>query len=481
MLISVAQLFLGLTILVTLHELGHFLPARWFGIRVKKFYLFFDFLFPFDKIANFSLFKTTIGDTEYGLGWFPFGGYVQIDGMADETQDAEELEKTPPQPWEFRSKPAWQRLIVMIGGVTVNYFLGILIMSMVAFCWGEDHLPAQNMTYGVACDTLAEKAGFKNGDKLISIDGETIENFPKLRTLLYDLRPKAVQIIRDGNKMDVKVPDAICNQLLTYRGEFLSERVPFIVAEIDSMGANGRKAIQKNKLINADSIKFANLLPHDTIIGAMTIAGVSANGFNAKNISSRFFNDIRTELQQQKGRPVILTVARPTATGTDTIKTLMEVSSEGIMGVRPQPLDSIFKYNHVSFGALSCFKRGFVLANTILIKNIQGMGKIFKREVSASESVGGFASMSKLYGTVWDWKHFWFITGLISMLLAFMNILPIPMLDGGYIIFLLYEMITGQAPNKKFMEIAQTIGLFIVLGLLVFSNGMDFYRAYFTH
>ncbi len=477
MLISVAQLFLGLTILVTLHELGHFLPARWFGIRVKKFYLFFDFLFPFANIANFSLFKKQIGDTEYGLGWFPFGGYVQIDGMMDETQDGEEFSSTPPQSWEFRSKPAWQRLIVMIGGVTVNYFLGIFIMSMIAFVWGEDHLPVENMMHGVSCDTLALRAGFKNGDKLVSIDNQPIAHFAKFRSEVYDKKPKNVQIIREGNKMDLPISEEIADKLLIYKGSFLSERFPFIVDSVDIEGVNGKNALSTTIKAADSTVKVGNLQRGDTIIGMTT--ALSAQDTNATVVNSHFFEDIRTEVQKHKGSPALLTLVRPTATGVDTIKTLMNISKEGTMGVMPERLDKIFTYKHIDFSLLECLPRGFFRANEVLVKNVQGMGKIFSGKASASENVGGFGSMSKLYGKTWDWMHFWLVTGLISMLLAFMNILPIPMLDGGYIMFLLYEMVTGKEPNRKFMEYAQTVGLVIVLGLLVFSNGMDIYRGIF--
>lgn len=475
MLVSVAQLFLGLTILVTLHELGHFLPARWFGIRVKKFYLFFDFLFPFANIANFSLFKKQIGDTEYGIGWFPFGGYVQIDGMMDETQDGDELANTPPQPWEFRSKPAWQRLIVMIGGVTVNYVLGILIMSMIALVWGEEHLPVENMTYGVACDSLALRAGFKNGDKLVSIDGQPISHFARFRTEIYDKKPKAVQVIRDGAPLDLPIAPEIADKLLIYKGEFLTERVPFVVDSIDVNGANGLQKIASAK-IGADSIKTGNLRKNDTII-RIYASNLGLN--NAFPIDSRFFSDIKRETQKHKSGIVRLDVLRPTATGADTVSTYMNVDKNGVMSVMPVGLDKFFTYKHIDFNVLTGATRGFTRANEVLVKNVQGMGKIFSGKASASENVGGFGSMSKLYGKTWDWMHFWLVTGFISMLLAFMNLLPIPMLDGGYILFLLYEMVSGKEPSRKFMEYAQTVGLVIVLSLLVFSNGMDIYRAFF--
>jgi regulator of sigma E protease len=444
----IAQLMLSLTILVVLHEAGHFIPARLFGTRVNKFYLFFDFLFPFPNLLNFSLFKFKRGDTEYGIGWFPFGGYVQIDGMMDETQDGEAMSSTP-QPWEFRSKRVWQRLIVMIGGVTVNFFLGILIFSGVLYTWGEQYLPTKNATYGIACDTLAEKGGFKDGDKIVSLDGVPLERLEKLRIELFLKNPKKVTVQRDSTNVDIPMTTEFCSSLGNYRGDFITYNVPFQIDSVTPLGANGKGALRKG----------------DRLVGFVADSTTKA--------APIYMEQVREKLLANKGKT---TQAHFLRNGRDTILPIA-VDEFGKIGVALTPPDKFLTFENQTYSLLAAVPAGFDKSIKTLGMQISAFGKIFRREVKASESFGGFGSMGQLFGGVWDWHRFWTMTGLISLMLAFFNLLPIPMLDGGYIMFLLYEMVTGREPHPKFMEIAQYVGLILILGLMLFSNGMDIYRG----
>lgn len=447
---KVILLILSLSILVVLHELGHFIPAKLFGTRVHKFYLFFDFLFPFPNVANFSLFKKKIGDTEYGIGWFPFGGYVQIAGMADETQDAEELKNTEPQPWEFRSKPAWQRLIVMIGGVTVNMILAMVIFTGLLWKFGEEYLPFKNMTNGImVVDSLAYEIGLQNGDKIIAIDHLPAGNFEEFQKDLVLNEAKKITIERNGQQQEIVFKEGFLSKVMKQKkAAFILPRVPSIVAQVQD-GSGAAKAGLKVK----DKIIAVNDVP------------------------TPFYDQVKNEITINKGKQIKLTVLRD---GKE-IALQGNVSKEGLFGFGTQLYSEILKTDRINYNFAAAVPAGIEKSFSTLANYFKSLKMLFtSKEVKVKDSLGGFISMGKMFPDTFDWEHFWILTATISVILAFMNILPIPMLDGGYVVFLLYEMIRGKPAPEKVQQVAQSIGMFIILGLLLFANGMDFIRAIFN-
>jgi regulator of sigma E protease len=434
-LIQAAQLILSLSILVILHEGGHFLPAKLFKMRVEKFYLFFD---PW-----FSLLKVKKGDTEYGIGWVPLGGYVKISGMIDESMDKEQM-KLPAEPWEFRSKPAWQRLIVMIGGVTVNVILGILIYAGMLFVWGEEYLPTKNAKYGIACDSLALKMGLKDGDKILGVDNVYVENFNKIPVEIILNSAKSVQVERDGAKLDIPVSEEIQSKLIKSKDSFIAPRIPCIVDTVLP-----GQAAQKAGLLSGD--KF-----------------VSINGEDAT-----YFQDVVKILQKNKSKTIDIIVDRK----GDSISLKADVSEAGKLGFGPPGLDEVFEVSTQKFGFFESFPAGIRKGYETFQSYIKQM-KILFTVKDAHESIGSFISIGKAYGKTWDWQRFWGITAFLSIVLAIMNILPIPALDGGHVMFLLYEMITGKKPGDKFMEYAQIGGMVILLSLMVFALGNDIFKLF---
>jgi regulator of sigma E protease len=435
-LIKAAQLILSLSLLIVLHELGHFIPAKLFKTRVEKFYLFFD---PY-----FSLFKRKKGETEYGIGWLPLGGYVKISGMIDESMDKEQM-SLPPQPWEFRSKPTWQRLIIMIGGVTVNLILGILIYICVLSYYGEEFIASKDLNYGIATDSLARKVGFKDGDKIVSVDGIVIENFKKVPVQIIMEQAKTVQIIRDGEPLEININMSDIGKIIKNTADFISPRFPFQVAEFNSI-KNGEQA----------GIKINDYI-------------VALNG-----IPTPYFNDFRNEITKYKNKEVIVTVLR----NGKNIDLKAKVTEKGFLGLVPTTLDKIFNVTKHDYTFVEAIPAGTKKAFTTLTDYIKQFKLIFNSEVKGYESLGGFITFGKVFSPTWDWLSFWNITAFFSIVLAVMNILPIPALDGGHVIFLLYEMITSRKPNEKFMEYAQTAGMVLLLGLLIFANGNDIMRLF---
>ncbi len=439
------QLILALSILVSLHEFGHYITAKWFKMRVDKFYLFFDFLFPVPTVLNFALFKKKVGDTEYGVGWFPLGGYVSIAGMIDETQDASKLAATP-EPWEFRGKPAWQRLIVMLGGIIVNIILGVLIFWGIRYHSGTNYVTlAEVNKQGIYAGKIAEEVGFKTGDKILAINGKTPVRFDEVTKLIME-DEASYTIERNGEKKEVTLPKGFLDKLADgKKGEFIQEGWPFDVKEVaENEGGGGAF---KAGLKEGD--KFVN------------VAG--------KPI--KFYQELSPILSENKGKTIPVVIDRKGA--LDTLK--MSVSSEGKIGIRPR---SLLKDTHEDLSIGESFKTGSVEAFTVIGTNLKGFKKIFKGEVSASNAVSGPVGIAKIFGGQWDWANFWFLTGLLSMSLAFMNALPIPALDGGHAIFLIWEMITGKAPSIRVQEIAQQVGTVILLGLMVFAFGNDIFKIF---
>ncbi len=431
------QFILSLSILIVLHELGHFIPAKLFKTRVEKFYLFFD---PW-----FSLFKFKKGETEYGIGWLPLGGYVKIAGMIDESMDKEQM-KLPPQDWEFRSKPAWQRLIIMCGGVTVNVILGMLIYAMVLYNWGEKYLPAQNATYGVSCDSLALKMGLKDGDKIISVDNTPVLSMEKVFGDVLINKAKTIQADRNGQKVEIKVTDEDLSAMITNKLHLVEPRFPLDVISV----AAGKPATE------------AGIQVGDRM--------VSVNG-----VSTPFMQDFTKELLKYKNRKADIGFIR----GKDTIiKKQLQVSEVGRIGIGINTdLSKYFTMQTLHYGFFESFPAGIHKANETFTNYVKQFKVIFTVKGAANE-VGGFMSMGKIYSPTWDWESFWAFTAFISIALAFMNILPIPALDGGHVMFLLYEVITRRKPNEKFMEYAQYVGMFLLLALLLFANGNDVVKLF---
>ncbi len=432
-MIQAIQFILSLSILIVLHEMGHFFPAKFFKTKIEKFYLFFD---PW-----FSLFKIKRGETEYGIGWLPLGGYVKIAGMIDESMDKEQM-KLPPQPWEFRSKPAWQRLIIMCGGVTVNVILGVLIYAMVLFAWGEEYLPAKNAKYGIACDSLALQMGFRDGDKVLAVDHKEVTDFNKIPLEIILNKAKSVQVERDGQKQDVNIPEELFAQLFKTHHSFIEPGYP---CEVDSV-MPGMSA-EKGGLKKGDRILAVN------------------------NTPTPFFQNVVNILQQNKEKEITLKVLR----ARDTVPFKLQVSAEGKLGFKNKIPDFEFSTRKYSF--LESFPAGIHMAAETMRDYVKQMKVIFTVK-DAHKALGGFITIGKAYSPNWDWPHFWKFTGFLSLVLAIMNILPIPALDGGHVMFLLYEVITRRKPNEKVMEYAQYAGMILLLGLLVYANSNDVIRLF---
>lgn len=430
-LIQAAQFILSLSILVILHEFGHYLPAKYFGTRVEKFYLFYNY--------KFSLFKKKIGETEWGIGWIPFGGYVKIAGMVDESMDTEQLQK-PAEPWEFRSKPAWQRLIIILGGVTVNLILGYLLYVFILFYYGKTYIPVDAQVYGVKCDSLMLEHGFADGDKILAFNNKPLEAFNRIdRQLLLD-NIELVTIERDGKTLDISLPADFGQQMIN-RGvrSVFALRIPTIVDEVQENTGAKDAGIQKGDQI------------------------ISIDGENVP-----FFNDFSSELQKYKGQTLPFGIVR----GGDTLVLDAAVSQEGTLGFRADV--NVIKKEKITYSFLEALPAGFNTAGDILTGYVISIKYLFSK--SGAKNMGGLISIGSMFSPQWDWESFWSITAFLSLVLAFMNILPIPALDGGHAIFIIYEMIVGKKPSDKFLEKAQTIGILLLLGLMVFALGNDIWR-----
>ena len=429
------QLILSLSILVVLHEFGHYLPAKWFKTRVEKFYLFFD---PY-----FSLFKKKIGDTEWGIGWIPFGGYVKIAGMIDESMDKEQT-KQAPQPWEFRSKKAWQRLIIMIGGVTVNFILGILIFAMMMFYWGESYLKTQDATYGMVVDSMGMKLGLKDGDKVLSVGGVEMLKFNSglVNNEIVINQAKEMVVERDGQKINLPIPTDFVSEITKYenRGKVLFH--PRVLMKINVIDTSG--IAYKNKIFKGSTIQ----------------------NLNDKEIT--YQHELVRELSKIKngiGKIVY------TDSLNHTFEKFIPIPHSGKLGIGAQLPISYQKYDF--FRALP---KGWSLATSFLGGQLKAFGQIITGGIDAKDSLGSVFSIATMFDTGWDWRVFWNITASLSILLAFFNLLPIPALDGGYVVFLLWEVITGKVPSDRFMEIVNYIGFIVLMGLMIFALGLDISR-----
>jgi regulator of sigma E protease len=421
------------------HEFGHFFAAKIFKTRVEKFYLFFN---PW-----FSLFKFNYKGTEYGMGWLPLGGYVKISGMIDESMDKEAM-KQPPQPWEFRSKPAWQRLIIMLGGVIMNVILAFVIYIGILSYYGEAYLPTTEVNkYGIRADSLAMEMGFRNGDKFISLDGQPVDNFQKIPVNLILNEARTAQVIRDGQEVDIVFPDGSLSKLVKHKSPlFLSFRVPF-VAERFSENSPAEKA---------------GVLVGDSIIGI--------NGMDIK-----YIGDFREEIVTHKNEQVVIQVKR----GNDTLDLPVQLGEDGLIGVFGKSnLNDFFEMKEKNYTIVEAVPAGFVRTWDGIGSYMKQLKLLFSPEVKAYESVGGFITIGSIFPAEWHWESFWRLTAFLSIMLAILNILPIPALDGGHVMFLLYEMVARRKPSDKFLEYAQIAGMVILFGLLILANGNDIVRLF---
>lgn len=434
--IKIVQLLLSLSILVLFHELGHFLTARLFKTRVEKFYLFFD---PW-----FSLFKFKKGDTEYGIGWLPLGGYCKISGMIDESMDKEQL-KLPVQPWEFRAKPAWQRLIIMLGGVTVNILLAIAIYVVMLSAWGEKYLPTAEARYGIAVDSLGFQMGLRNGDRILSIDHKIVEDFDDIPKTIILENAKSIQVMRTGVQTDIEIPKGVISKLLQYKSAtFITPRVPFEIGQFSPGSAAKKAGVKINDMI---------IGVNDTVVP--------------------YFDEFRAVLKNFKNQDVVLLVAR----NKDTLKIPVKVSAQGFIGVQRKDLDYFFRLKEKSYNVITAIPAGVTKAFQGAANYIKSVKVLFSQE-KAYESVGGFISIGSFFPSVWDWPAFWSLTAFLSIMLAVLNVLPIPALDGGHVMFLFYEIIFRRKPSDKFMEYAQVVGMVILFGLLIFANLNDILKLF---
>ncbi len=429
----IGQFLLALSLLIGLHEFGHFAFAKLFKIRVDKFYIFFDFLFPLPNVANFALLKKKVGETEYGIGWFPLGGYVQIHGMVDETQDANAL-AGPPQADEFRSKPAWQRLLVMLGGIIMNVLTGVLVFSALTFYYGQTYLPASEARYGILPNGLGRQMGFRTGDKIVKINGRPFTEFDEVYKPDVLLGNSSYYTVERGSQLvDVNVPKNFLDNMAAQSDSlFVMPRQPFTLEEV----VPGQPAAQAGLQAGDRLVK----------IGETPV---------------QFFDELTGTLARYKNQAVPLTVQR----NGQTLPLTVKVNADGKIGVRPK-----FEMNFGTrnYNLAQSVPEGSKQAFGVISGQIKALGKIVRREASASASLGGPVEIAQQFGTRWDWAHFWTLTGSLSMVLAFMNLLPIPALDGGHVVFLLYEIILRRKPSDRFLEGAQRVGTMLILALMAY-------------
>ncbi len=436
-LIKALQLILSLSILVIVHEFGHYIFARMFKIRVEKFYLFFD--------AGFALFryKPKNSHTEYGMGWLPLGGYVKISGMIDESMDKDQMSQ-PAKPWEFRSKPAWQRLLVMVAGVLFNLLLAFFIYAMVLFTWNDTYLPLEKVSQGMEFSNAAKNAGFQDGDILLMADNKKLDRFG-VRTLLDISDAETVTVKRNGEVVKLQMEEGLMKNLLTDQEGFANIRIPTVVYET----MEGSVAEQAG-LVRGDSI-------------------VAVNGVVAPS-----FGELRQLLEGFKNQEVTIDYYR----GGSLKSAEVLLDSEGTLGFYVTPAGMVYEAVTIEYGFFESFPAGIQMGIQTLKDYIAQFKYVFTKE--GASSLGGFGAIGGLFPAQWNWQAFWMMTAFLSVILAFMNILPIPALDGGHVMFLIYEVITRRKPNEKFMEYAQVAGMILLLVLVLYANGMDIVRAIFN-
>lgn len=437
--VVIAQFALSLSILIVLHELGHFLPAKWFKTRVEKFYLFFD--------PGFSLFKKKIGETEYGIGWLPLGGYVKISGMVDESLDTEVL-KSEPKPWEFRSKPVWQRLIIMLGGVTVNFILGFLIFGLMLWQYGSEYLPTSELKYGLQVDSLAQEMGLQPGDNIVKVgDLEFTRYNPGIiRSEIGINNAKTITVDRSGSEVTIDVDPRFTQILTGY--EF---KDAYLVAP--------RMPVEIMQVVKNSNAEKAGLQQDDKILAI-------------GDEETRFFDQFLKEIKLHKGEDITLLVQR----GNEELTVPVEVTDEGTLGFQNYGYDRFFEFSKDEYTLSEALPLGVKQGWDFIMTQIKAFGQMFRGKIKASDSLGGFGTISQLFPDTWDWQAFWRNTAILSLILGFMNLLPIPALDGGHVMFLLIEAVTGRKPSDKVLEIATIIGFVFIIALVLYANGLDVWR-----
>ncbi|HKL90183.1 RIP metalloprotease RseP [Muricauda sp. NFXS6] len=443
--IKTIQFFLSLSLLIVLHELGHFIPAKLFKTRVEKFYLFFD--------VKFSLFKKKIGETVYGIGWLPLGGYVKISGMIDESMDKEQMQQEP-KPWEFRSKPAWQRLIIMLGGVTVNFILAVVIFIGLVFTYGEQYIANDSLKDGIWVmeKSLGDELGIQTGDKILSIDGKKVEALQQvLPEMVYG---ETYTIERDGQVIEKGIPVDFIETLSEdkEKARFIYYRVPFVISAVPKKSPNVDSGLQKGDAV-------------------VEMAGRPVE----------YKDQVIPILEANKGGMVPVKVKRNGELVDLTLKVSEEAALGVALGMTPEEYKEAgyLEQKTLKYSFLESIPAGWNKGVKTLSDYIKGMKKIFNPDTGAYKEVGGFAAIGGMFPDTWNWPAFWATTAFISIILAFMNILPIPALDGGHVMFLLYEMVTGRKPSDRFLEYAQMVGFFLLIALLLFANGNDLYKWLF--
>ena len=439
--IKLSQFLLSLSLLIILHELGHFIPAKAFKTRVEKFYLFFD--------VKFSLWKKKIGETEYGIGWLPLGGYVKISGMIDESMDKEQM-ALPAQPWEFRSKPAWQRLIIMLGGVTVNFILAFVIYIGMTFVYGDMFIATNDLKDGLLIENpVMQKAGFQTGDKIVAIDGEKVLKFDNQMNAQI-LMAKQVLIERNGAQQTITMPIDFVDQLSKLeKGPLATIRMPFVVGAVSEES--------KNK----------TLQPKDVVL-------------RLNEEPAKYLDQAKAILEKNKNKLIVAGILR----NDKEMQVPVQVDADGKLGVQLAALDLVsleklgyYKVSKQEYGFLESFSVGIQKGADQLVGYGKQLKMIFNPETKAYKQEGGFAAIFNIFPSTWSWEVFWNITALLSIMLGVMNLLPIPALDGGHVLFLLYEIVSGKKPSDKFLENAQMVGFVLLISLLLFANGNDIYKA----
>ncbi|MDR0232846.1 MAG: RIP metalloprotease RseP [Dysgonamonadaceae bacterium] len=433
-LIKALQLILSLSILVIVHELGHFLFSKLFKVRVEKFYLFFNPWFSLFK------YKPKNSDTEYGIGWLPLGGYVKISGMMDESMDKEALAQ-PVQPYEFRAKPSWQRLLIMVGGVLMNVILAFFIYAMILFSFGKEELPLQNITMGLSYNEFTHQAGFQDGDLPLEADGIVLKKMDG-NALMKIAAAKIVTVLRDGERVDIVLPVDFKNVVFQKDPNF-TIRYPFVITQIQS----------------GSSAKKAGLLVGDSITGV-----------NGKTLD---FTGISKALFANKGQSIELNLYRQ----GEKIDVVVIPSEQGKLGVGVKIPTDFYSTVTTEYGFFESFPAGVVQGINTIKGYLSQFKFIFSKE--GAQSLGGFGTIGSLFPDSWDWERFWNMTAFLSIILAVMNLLPIPALDGGHVMFLLYEVVTRRKPSDKFMERAQMVGMILLISLLLYANGNDIFRFFF--
>ncbi|HBZ25354.1 MAG TPA: RIP metalloprotease RseP [Rikenellaceae bacterium] len=437
-ILKIIQVILALSILILVHEFGHYFFARLFKIRVEKFYLFFD---PWFSLVKF---KPRNSDTEYGIGWLPLGGYCKISGMIDESMDKDAMNEEP-KPWEFRSKPAWQRFFVMFGGVFFNFILAILIYSATLLTWGEEYLKNSDAVYGVQCNDLALKIGFQNGDKIISFDDNEVVKFHELQVILARNQATSARVIRNGESVTVNIDPVYLPAILSTPGMF-SLRVPFVISAVPDTSVNAS----------------AGLLSGDRVVAI-------------DSVDAFIIQDVQEILSQKSGTTVPVRILR----GDETFEKLITIDNEGKLGIVLEgDITKFFNVTTQKYTLAGSIPAGFKKSTATIGNYFKELGLIFSPKTEAYKSVGSFISIGKIFPSSWQWDIFWNITAWLSIMLAVLNLLPIPALDGGHILFVLYEMATGRKPSDKFLEYAQIAGMFFLFGIMFLAFGNDIYRLF---